>query len=187
MHKLSAQIGGDWVEHTHDPVFRVEGGGETPRRLVVGVPKGDSAIFRALSNLLTPPYFLLYVLHTSRGEGQPGRYQSPALERSQFNTFIDRYSPLLSGDGRHNVWAHSPGDDATVVWDHHNLIFAYGPIDQFAVMLRNLGFEKGDPIIAFPHQHHYRAEFDGDAAAILSAMDWSRSPLHPSEVQWAES
>ena len=186
MYKLSVQVGNDWVEHSHNPVFKTQGADNEARRLVAGVPKGDSSVFRALVNQLTPPYFFLYVLHTSRGEGEPGRYQSPALERDEFNAFLDLYSSFWSGDGRHDVWAHSPSENATVVWDRHNLIFAYGPLDRFASALRSMGFEEGNPNSSFPHQHHYRQEFDDDATAILSAINWSRSPLCPSDEQWAE-
>ena len=38
-------------------------------------PGGDAAVFLALIGRVEPPYKVLYVLHTPRGEGEPGRYE----------------------------------------------------------------------------------------------------------------
>jgi hypothetical protein len=182
MHKLSRKSDDAWVPHSYPPVFAVETTAGT-ERLVAGVPGGDHTVFRTLVASLEPPLFVLYLLHTPRGEGVPGRYQSPPLSLSEFQAFLERYSLFLLADARHDIWAHSSADDATVVWDRHNLIYAYGPIERFTSVLRGLGFSHGTPNAAFPHQHHYRAEFDVDAASLLSAFEWSHSPLHPEDEQ----
>lgn len=160
--------------------------GRRKTRLTAGVPAGDPLVFQALVAELEPPYFVLYVLHTPRGEGEPGRYQSPALTRDKFLAFMSRYAVFLSGDGRHDIWAHSPSEKATIVWDRHNLVYAYGPLARFDAALRGMSFEQGEPNAAFVHQHHYRREFDSDAAAILGEFNWSRTPLQPSDEQFPE-
>lgn len=184
LQKLSIQSGGEWVPHFREPTFKVAPCNDGNQRIVAGVPKGDAGLFRALVNGLAPPYFFLYVLHTPRGEGEPGRYQSPLLDRDTLNAFYDRYSPFFRGDGRHDIWVHSSGDNATVVWDRHNLIFAYGPLDRFQAILRERGFTIGAQDADFPHQHHYRQEFDGDAADILTEFEWSKTLLRPADQQW---
>lgn len=183
MHKLSHQSGDAWVEHSHPATFKIETTSSGSERFVAGVPAGDPTILERLVESIEPPYFLLYVLHTPRGEGQAGRYQSPSLSLSEFQSFLERYSTFLSGDARFDIWAHSPSENATVVWDRHNLIYAYGSTERFAMALRKLGFEQGTPNVTFPHQHHYRAELDADAASVLKAFEWRYSPLHPEDEQ----
>ena len=181
--KLGHYCSSEWREHSHAPVFRREataGGGE---RLVAGVPSGDSAIFASLVTTVQPPYFLLYILHTPRGEGEPGRYQSPEIGLDDFQRFLQGFSAFLAGDSRFDLWAHSSTDEATIVWDRHNLLYAYGPLDKFEGALRNAGFEDGEPTLAFAHRHYYRAEFDKQAAELLAAFDWHRTPLRPEDEQ----
>lgn len=137
--------------------------------------------FIRLVDSLEPPYFVLYVLHTPRGEGEAGRYQSPPLSQIQFQEFMLRFGDYLSSDGRFNIWAHSPAEQATVVWDQHNLMFAYGPIDRYCAQLNALGFTRGDARIPSPHQHHYQQGLDADAKEILNHFPWSYSPLQPGD------
>jgi hypothetical protein len=126
---------------------------------------------------------LLYVLHTPRGEGEPGRYQSPALSAGEVRAFLEKFSPFLSGDARFDLWAHSPSEGATVVWDRHNQIFAYGPLARFELILQGLGFARGRLEAPGSHQHHYRAEFDSDASLVLQAFEWTHAPLHEEDEQ----
>jgi hypothetical protein len=183
MHKLSHQINNEWVEYSFAPIFMEQTTNTGNKRLVVGVPGGDSTVFTKLVGSLEPPYFLLYLLHTPRGEGEAGRYQSPELDSENFHAFLNRFSSFFSSDARHDIWAHSPSENATVVWNRHNLIYAYGPLQWFCSILRGLGFDEGTPNIPFPHQHHYRAEFDTDAAAVLSAFAWQHTPLRSEDEQ----
>ncbi|MBB4844222.1 hypothetical protein HNP55_002758 [Paucibacter oligotrophus] len=182
MQKLSHAIADSWVPYSHKAVFSVSAN-DLSERILAGVPGGDPTPFVHLVSCLEPPYFLLYVLHTPRGEGEPGRYQSPAMSQQQFHEFVQRFGNFLSSDARFDIWAHSSSDQATVVWDRHNQIFAYGPIDRYSSELRALGFVHGDASISFAHQHHYRHECDADASALLNSMNWSHSPLRPEDEQ----
>jgi hypothetical protein len=177
MYRLGHLVNGEWIAHVHPAVF------ESGMRLVAGVPNSDPAIFGRMLECMAPPFHLLYVLHTPRGEGQPGRYQSPLLSLSEVNDFLARYAPFLSADARFDLWAHSPGDDGTVVWDRHDQLFAYGPLDRFANALQSMGFTTGATSIPTPHEHHYRAEFDHLAKQLLTEFDWSHSPLRSEDEQ----
>jgi hypothetical protein len=177
MYRMGHLVNGDWVAHSHLPVF------ESGDRIVAGVPGGDPTIFERMVECLNPPYHLLYVLHTPRGEAQPGRYQSPALSLSDVRDFLVRFSPFLSGDARFDLWAHSPSDSGTIVWDRHNQLFAYGPIERFSTALRSLGFTTGQTSVPSPHEHHYRAEFDNLAKDLVGAFNWSHSPLREEDKQ----
>lgn len=183
MHKLSRCDGPEWSEHIHRAQYALPAADSDPPCLRAGIPRGDPAIFERLVTSLTPPYFVLYVLHTPRGEGEPGRYQSPELAPAEFREFIARFAPYLAGDSRFDVWAHSPGEDATVVWDRHDELFAYGPIDRYVRELQALGFVPGTVDVPVPHVHHYREELDAPAAEILGALPWHRTPLQPADEQ----
>lgn len=182
MHKLSYFVANSWVPFSHRRVYTVLSVDSTAR-LIAGVPAGDALPFTALVASLAPPYLLLFVLHTSRGEGAEGRYQSPALSLEEFQDFIGRFCSFLGGDARFDIWAYSVEERATIVWDRHDQIFAYGPIGRYQERLNALGFEVGDPSIPVPHQHHYREEFDVDAKALLVSLPWMYSVLRPEDEQ----
>ena len=183
MYKLGFLKDNDWVEHIYPARYRLPEPEQGSQRLVAGVPNGNSEVFSKLVELLEPPYYLLYVLHTSRGEGPSGRYQSPAINAAEFNAFIAEFSPYLSGDGRFDLWAHSRTENATVVWDRHNRVFGYGPLSRFADTLEGLGFSQGPVEIPAPHEHNYRKELDPFAVRVLQAFDWIYSPLREEDEQ----
>jgi hypothetical protein len=182
MTKLSHLVDGVWQAHSYPALYELDDASGSPR-LLAGVPDGKPEPFERLAACLKPPYFLLYVLHTPRGEGEPGRYQSPEMSAADFHAFLARFGAYLANDGRFDIWLHSPAENATIVWDRHNRLFAYGPLDRFAAALRTVGFAERSCDVLGPHQHHYRAEYDADAAALLAWHDWRYSPLHPEDEQ----
>jgi hypothetical protein len=183
MYKLAHQSGEEWLPHSYAPIFSTEITSAQTQRLVAAVPGGDVSVLLKLIECLTPPFFVLYVLHTPRGEGNPGRYQSPSLDLGELRTFLSRFAPFFAGDARFDLWVHSPSTNGTIVWDRHNLIYGYGPLECFNQALHSLGFSEGAPTIPKPHMHHYRQELDAEATAILSAFSWQYSPLHSEDEQ----
>src|SRR6185503_15808462 len=183
MYKLGRLQADRWVEHSHPAIYQLPESAEEAQRLVAGVPGGNPEIFLRLACCLQPPYFLLYVLHTPRGEGQAGRYQSPKVSLAELKEFVSEFKTFLAQDARFDLWVHSPAEQATVVWDRHNQIFAYGPLARFESELRALGFSRGSPEVPVPHEHHYRGELDPFAERILKALKWSHSPLQPEDEQ----
>lgn len=177
MYKLGHLVSGEWIEHSHTPVYRSPAASDGVERVTAGVPAGDPAVFERLTLCLRPPYFILYVLHTPRGEGDAGRYQSPAISAETLREFIAEFGQFLSADARFDIWAHSPEDRATVVWDRHNMLYAYGPIPAYLNALRALGFSEGEPSIPAPHSHHYHDKHDAAAGKLLQAFDWIYSEL----------
>ncbi|SBV50400.1 hypothetical protein XBLMG947_1178 [Xanthomonas bromi] len=177
MYRLGHLKDGQWPAHSHPAIF------ESTDRIVAGVPGGDPAIFERLIECMEPPYYLLYVLHTSRGEAEPGRYQTPALQHSDVKAFLTRFGAFLSADARYDLWAHSPTSQATVVWDRHNQLFAYGPLAQFSTTLQAMGFTRGKTVVPTPHAHHYCPELDPLAKELLTIFDWSFSPLRSEDAQ----
>jgi hypothetical protein len=183
-HKLSVRSDDEeWIPFYHPKTFTIEKLKNGSRRLVAGAPDGKPSTFATLLDCLSPPYYVLYVLHTPRGEGEPGRYQSPLVTADNVHAFLNRFSTFLTVDARYDLWAYSPTDKGTVVWERHNLVYAYGPLEQYSSALESLGFEPGTPGIPSPHQHHYRGEFDSDAKALLSDFEWTYTPLQPEDEQ----
>lgn len=171
------------MEHSFPPVLRRNTTESGVTRITAGVPSGEDAVFSRLVCATEPPYQLLYVLHTPRGEGEAGRYQSPALDASQLRDFLLKYRDLLRYDSRFDLWGRSAQDQATVVWDRHSILYAYGPLDLFESELRSMGYSDGDVAATFPHTHHYRAELDHLAKNLLACFDWTVTPLRPEDHQ----
>ena len=168
-----------WI---HPRTYAVERSGESSR-IVAGCPGGDAQVFHRLASILVEPYLLLYVLHTARGDQDQGRYESERLRAPEFIAFIAKFGRYLGGDARFDLWAHAPEEDATIVWDRHDLIHAYGPLERFTLELELLGYVPGQVEVPVSHIHYYRAEFDADAEELLASRAWSWTPLLPEDEQ----
>jgi len=131
-------------------VFAREGVGDRPR-LRVGVDQGQHAALLALADGLRGPGQLLYVLHTTRIGAVLGGYESPELTLGTVHDFLCQFGQLLREDSRHDLWIRSHDDDATIVLDRHNLIYAYGPLKDFEMVLQVLGVRQGEPVLPDPH------------------------------------
>lgn len=186
MFKLGQCVDGVWRRYSHPAIFNIEHSGNNQRKVLATVPSSDPIIFREMVKKLTAPMLPLYILHTPRGEGKPGRYQSSSINQADFIDFFLGFEGFFQTDSRFDLWAHSPTDRATVVWDRHDLIHVYGIVDPVVTILRGLGFQHGSPAINFIHQHHYHAENDEQALQLLSALDWNWSPLRPEDEQFVE-
>jgi hypothetical protein len=182
MYKLGSLVGDDWREHSHPPIYEEIENGPVPRILATA-PGGDPLVIERLTRCLRPPFLLLYILHTPRGEGRPGRYQSPEISGEDFQAFLRRFGDYLRADARFDLWVHSPADQATIVWDRHNLVHGYGPVTAMVETLRGLGFRPGKPAIPSPHGHRYHPGLDSDARDLLAYRDWTRTPLQPEDEQ----
>jgi hypothetical protein len=178
MHKLSHQVDGEWLAFLPPAHYSVDAG-----RLTGHLHGGDPAAFEALAGCLAAPVMLLYVLHTPRGEAEAGRYQSPELDAGTLRAFIRKFGSFLQGDARFDIWVHSPGDGATVVWDRHDDFYAYGPIERFAAALDAMGYRQAPLVSPGAHMHHYRETCDKMARALIEEFDWVVSPLRPEDEQ----
>jgi len=185
VHKLTLDVGGTEVDQASPATFQRQVTASGTERLLISVPPDRPDLFLRLAEVLPPPYFVLYVLHTPRGEGEPGRYQSTELTLDELRDFLVQYQSYVAGDARHDVWVYSPNSKRTLIWDRHNQIFAEGnPLADIAATLAGLGFSEGAIAPISDHYHHYRPEFDGEAASVLHAFDWYRTPLRPEDEQF---
>jgi len=130
--KINALVGSEERRFEYGSTFSTEtAGGQS--RLTIGFDHIQDFCVRELATGLAGPFQLLYVLHTTRIGSELGRYESPVLAASEVQGFMDQFGPFLSQDARHDVWLRSHDDNATIVLDRHNLIYAYGPLAAFCL------------------------------------------------------
>jgi hypothetical protein len=182
--KIDAFVGSEDVQFEYGNTFERETvGGRS--RLQIGLDDAQDACVRELASGLAGPFQLLYVLHTTRTGSELGRYESPELSRAETHEFLHRFGPFLAQDARHDFWLRSHDDDATIVLDRHNIIYAYGPLTIFEEVLLRIGAtSRGLPRIPDPHVHHYHQKWDDSEREVLAALPWIRRPLRESDVQY---
>ena len=149
-----------------------------PVRLVVA-PKGSHVdLLIALTGCWRGPFWILYVLSVPRTGALPGRYQSPEpLGQADVATFLSTHRSFLEGDARHALWVASASAEGTLVYDRHNVLYAYGPIEMFEAVLQAHGIRRGPVELPVPHSHHYHDSHDVAETKLLGALDWIYSPL----------
>ena len=154
-----------------------------PNRLVIAPRSQHIELIQRLIGCLDEPFDVLYVLVVSRGEGNAGRYQSKsAFSAIKLRAFLDSYSDFFEQDGRQNLWIRSASSHGLLVYDRHNVIYAYGPLKQFVDVLEYAGLaESTDVYMRGAHIHCYHEEFDSDAKRILTEESWDVSPLRPGD------
>jgi hypothetical protein len=153
------------------------------KRLLIGPSQGHVEILRCLSECLPVPLKLLYVLVVPRSaDHEPGRYESPNLTRDQVEAFLSQHKRFFESDGRHHLWVASP-DAGTIVYDRHDMLYAYGPIDEYIARLEEHGLRPGVVTVPRPHWHAYHAELDAEETAIVSHWQWLRKPLRESDQE----
>jgi hypothetical protein len=182
LYKLGALSENEDTEYHYEDRFTIE---QTtgPDRLCIGAAKRHSDLLLGLVEPLKSPFYLLYLLHTPRRPHRAARYQSSALEWTEVVSSLRRFQSFLEQDARHDLWLHAVGDQATLVWDRHNLIYAYGPLPQFETILKQHGFVQGFISVPVPHAHHYHTIFDADEDQLLNFFDWRARPLQPEDEQ----
>ncbi|MDX9755072.1 MAG: hypothetical protein RBU29_13995 [bacterium] len=183
MYKVGHYNGVEWAEISNPPIYTYTHFSEDLSRIECTVPQGGAAIVEQLIQYMASPYFLLYVLHSPQGEAQPGRYQSPQLDFDEIHRFMTRFDSFLATDARFDLWIHSPAQNATLVWDRHNILYLYGPLDGIEAKLKQCGYTEGELEIPSPHAHNYWPEWKQDAKEILNWFEWYHTPLHPDDEQ----
>jgi len=175
--KFDSQDGGAWVPHRYPKIF-VREKTTGPDRVKIAASENGAQLLLQLAAVLGEPFSLLYVLVVPRSDQAEGRYQSQWMSRSDLWPLFDRFAPFWDQDARHHVWLFSDPDRATLVYDQHNVIFAYGPIEDYVRILEAAGYSEGQDLrFPAPHAHHYHIDFDGDEREIVSLPGWTKSPL----------
>ncbi len=176
-HKFASEKGGQWLPHDHGDVYALENTSSTPR-LAIGASHHGSRLLCDLSQILSEPFLLLYVLVVPRGGSREGRYQSDQISPIELAEMFERFGRFWDNDGRHSIWLRSHADDATLVYDRHNLIYAYGPLERFEALLISFGYKTTSGLsLAFAHRHAYHEEFDDLERELTNLLADRRSDL----------
>jgi hypothetical protein len=180
-YKFGILKGKDFEPFKYGNIYWIE---ETPsyRRLCIGSDDPLEVIFN-LAETLSGPFYILYVLHTPRSGNEAARYQSPKLSLETARGFFHEFGEFFQKDARHDVWLHSQGDDSTIVYDRHDLIYAYGLLDNFIKILRDSGFREKEVKIPVPHCHNYYPEYDRYENSVVKDFAWAKSPLREEDEQ----
>jgi hypothetical protein len=154
-----------------------------PERLALGVVTSHVDYLLKLTKVMREPFWLLYILTVSRCGHTPGRYQSDISKtREEMEKFLITFRSFLENDGRHHLWIGSESGPELLVYDRHNIIYAYGPIDQFSAILVGDGLTlSSDVSISSPHSHHYHQAFDPEEDALMAHWEWQQFPLADSD------
>jgi len=127
---------------------------------------------------------ILYVLLVSHTGAELGRYQSPWIESyDELREFMEGFAEFFENDGRHHVWIGSATGDGTLVYDQHDLIFAYGDLDRYEQVLHAQGFVRRKFWFPAPHIHQFLSENVGEEERLLKYFEWQVTPLRP-EDEW---
>jgi hypothetical protein len=183
--KFCRLVQGEHVPHEYGDVYFEQPCGDG-RRLVIGPSANPVALLAELAGELQGnPWFVLYVLLVPRqGNREPGRYQSRPFEsHAALTSFLQSFRAFFEGDGRHHVWVGSAANDGLLVYDQHNVLFAYGPVDRFKSVLMSHGFREREFWFPCPHSHAYMPENDSEEERLMAAIEWQRFPLQPGD-EW---
>jgi hypothetical protein len=152
--------------------------------LVIAPAEGHDVLLGELVEVIRGPYYLLYVLLVSRLGRQEGRYQSPepmSLERVR--VFLKEYGQFLASDGRHHFWIGASDHNGLLVYDQHNVIYAYGALEEFEKVVLSKGFTRGAVRFPGPHSHHYHLQNDAAEDRMFAAFEWMHFPLQEQD-EW---
>ena len=169
------------AEFAHPNVFQREDE-EGWSRLTIGAREGEVGMMLELAKELKGPFVVLYVLVGSRADNEHGRYQSPGpLKLDKVEAFMTCFEDFIEQDGRHHVWIISTMGDGQLIFDNHNMIFAYGNLERYESILKSWGFEEGKVDIPAAHTHHLHEEFDSVETELMESWKWKRMPLAPGD------
>jgi hypothetical protein len=150
-------------------------------RLAIGPSISHCELFLELASCLPEPLRVLYVLVLSRRQQhEEARYESGPVSRQQIAAFATAFSEFLESDGRHHIWIAHP-DVGTIVYDRHQTLYAYGPLDAYLTVLQRRGLQAGIVDVPAPHWHRYHPHFDDAEAALIRYWPWRRAPLKESD------
>jgi hypothetical protein len=164
------------VPFDYGDVFKTVAGAEGERWIMVGVSRRQINLLGDLTTCLTPPFRVLYVATDLSQDLEPARYEMQSeLSASELAEFFESFGPMFEEDGRHALWITA--SNGMLVFTQHDVIYAYGPLDDYESRLLRSGLTETNFSIPAPHFHFFNSEFDGLVNRLLERYAWSISPL----------
>ena len=91
------------------------------------------------------------------------------------------YKEYFETDGRHHLWICTLDNSGRLIYDQHNVIFAYGQIEKYLTILDKEGFKEKRFSFPDPHAHAFNQINDKFEESILEYWGWSIYPLEDSD------
>lgn len=147
-------------------------------RLTIGPTRDHIELAIRLARTIDPPFYLLWVLLVPASDHKPGRYQSPPIASHEaLADILTRYAAFFESDSRHHLWIGVFDGHGQIVYDNHNILYAYGPLDDFEGVLLDAGLTRGTVEIPCPHVHHYTRGAATTEDALFDEWVWEWYPL----------
>ena len=151
---------------------------EEEGRIKISADKDQTDLLLNLTDNLNPPYFVLYVLVVSRLSNELGRYQSPLFEtKAELAKFLNTFRVYFETDARHHIWIGTTDDSGLLVYDQHNVIYAYGNEAEYITLLEKDDYKNQKFSFPAPHIHYYHQENDIFEQKLIDSFDWDIFPL----------
>jgi hypothetical protein len=119
-------------------------------------------------------YGILYILLVSRCGNKLGRYQiANSVTFDELKLFCKKYSKYLETDGRHHFWIINHNTKDLVIYDQHNVLYAYENPETKINILEKINYKRVEKIFfSTPHCHCYNEENDIFEIDIIKNNEW---------------
>ena len=157
---------------------------QTDNSIKISANNNQVKLLTKLLESLKPPYYVLYVLVTSRTEKEIGRYQSPLFEnKDDLISFLRLYEDYFETDGRHHIWIGTTDNSGLIVYDQHNVVFGYGPLALFEkTIIEEFNYKQKEFEFPAPHCHSFHPENDIYEESLINYFDWDIFPLQAQDT-----
>ncbi|MBL8876535.1 MAG: hypothetical protein JNM86_12135 [Phycisphaerae bacterium] len=99
------------------------------------------------------------------------------MSSGEIDEFLREFGEFFDRDARHCVWIGQPNKSGLIVWDSHQWVYGYGPLEKMQRAAEARGLVSGRAEIPVPHKHNFHAIFDDAEEEVLSRFEWLRTPL----------
>lgn len=176
---------GNPIVHQYGNVYFKEQLANGSHRLVIGSDTSKVDLLIELSEVFESEILrILYVLLIPNAKYEQGRYTSPVVpNRDVLVQFLNHYRAFFEKDGRHHLWLASSESSEILVYDQHDVLFAYGDLDRYERVLLKKGFSEKKFWFPEPHGHSYPSGNQGIVELLLNQLPWQYSPLQAGD-EW---
>ncbi|MCW5947304.1 MAG: hypothetical protein KIT74_09775 [Fimbriimonadales bacterium] len=173
-HKFTTVVEeGVFKPHSYSNTYAVD-----KTRLCIAPSSDHIGLLIKLSRVMASPFRVRYVLQVPSEMFPAGRYDlTNDFSLADLESFLKRFSTFFEEDGRHHIWIRSSDAVSALVYDQHNIIYAYGSLDAFERVCTNEGMTEGSVDVPFPHAHAFQEKYDQELAVLLSEWSWERTDL----------
>ena len=174
---------GNEVAHSYGNLYFRQPCGNS-ERAVIGPSNAHIKLLDELAATFpTQRYYILYVLLLSHAGRSPGRYESPMIaSHEDLQLFLWTFQLFFEGDGRHHLWIASADSGDLLVYDQHEVIFAYGDLNTFERVLQKKGFTAKEFWFPLPHSHAFEPANTTVEDQLMNYFEWKYFELQPDDV-----